>query len=142
MPTRSMPILDQLVAAVLDTHVWVWCAAGDARAAALARFSGRMIIPAICVWEVAMLAARGRLILQPDTASWVQANLDPPASLEPLTPEIAIESCRLPDFHGDPADRMIVATASVLGLPLITADAAIHKWNRRARRLQLVKCGP
>lgn len=134
-----MPVLEKLVAAVLDTHVWIWCAAGDSRAAVLAGFNGRMIIPAISVWEVAMLCAKGRLTVQPDVEAWVRMNLGAPASLEPLSPEIALESCRLPDFHGDPADRLIVATASVLGLPLVTADAGIQKWNRRAKRIQLIE---
>jgi PIN domain nuclease of toxin-antitoxin system len=45
-------------------------------------------------------------------------------------------SCRLPDFHGDPADRMIVATAITLGIPLITAEEKIIRWNET---YQLVK---
>lgn len=47
-------------------------------------------------------------------------------------------SCRLPDFHGDPADRIIVATAITLGIPLITADEKIIRWNEAQRMLQVI----
>jgi PIN domain nuclease of toxin-antitoxin system len=45
----------------------------------------------------------------------------------------------LQDFHGDPADRLIVATALVLGVPLITADRQITAWNERHARLQIIR---
>lgn len=56
----------------------------------------------------------------------------------PLTAEISMASCRLPDFHGDPADRIIVATAITLGIPLITADEKIIRWNEIQRMLQVI----
>ena len=59
-------------------------------------------------------------------------------SLAPLTAEISLASCRLPDFHGDPAARIIVATAITLGIPLITADEKIIKWNEAQRLVQLI----
>jgi PIN domain nuclease of toxin-antitoxin system len=71
-----------------------------------------------------------------DPIHWFSANLESPISLAPLTAEISMASCRLPDFHGDPADRMIVATAITLGIPLITADEKIIRWNET---YQLVK---
>ena len=61
-----------------------------------------------------------------------------PVSLAPLTAEISLTSCRLPDFHGDPADRIIVATAITLGIPLITADEKIIRWNEMQRMLQVI----
>jgi PIN domain nuclease of toxin-antitoxin system len=121
--------IENLVAAVFDTHIWVWSAAGDPRAEKLREFSGTAIISAISQWEVSMLVMKGRLSLMPDEESWFSANLEPPVSLAPLTAEISTASCRLPDFHGDPADRIIVGTAIVLGIPLITADAKIIEWN-------------
>jgi PIN domain nuclease of toxin-antitoxin system len=125
--------IENLVAAVIDTHVWVWSAAADARAEKLSSFSGTAIISAISLWEVSMLVMKGRLTLKPDEESWFSLNLQPPASLAPLTPEISIASCRLPDFHGDPADRIIVATAVVLGVPLITADEKMIRWAKNSR---------
>jgi PIN domain nuclease of toxin-antitoxin system len=134
-----MPRPEHLVAAVLDTHLWVWLAAGDPRAAPLAAFKGRWFLPAISVWEVLMLESKDRLRLKPNPDRWLAANLAPAVVLEPLSPAICRESCRLPDFHGDPADRLIVATALVLGLPLATADARIRDWNNRFKIIQLVE---
>ena len=130
--------IENLIAAVFDTHVWIWSAAGDPRAGKLRDFSGTAIVSAISQWEVAMLVMKGRLTLTPDEESWFSANLESPVSLAPLTVEISLASCRLPDFHGDPADRIIVATAITLGIPLITADEKIIQWNEAQRLVQLV----
>jgi len=130
--------IESLIAAVFDTHAWVWASAGDPRARALENFSGTAVVSAISVWEVSMLSMKGRLELKPDEASWFSENLEPPLNLTPLTPEICITSSRLPDFHGDPADRIIVATAMTLGIPLITADEKIIRWNEDQRLLQVV----
>ena len=131
-------MFEKIESAVFDTHIWLRSSAGDRRLAALRNFRGVAIVSAISVWEAAMLATKGRIVLQPDIDKWIRANLQPPVRLEPIHPEISIESCRLPDFHGDPADRIIVATALVLGTPLITTDRAIAEWNTRHARLQLI----
>ena len=133
-----MPKIENLIAAVFDTHVWVWAAAGDARAEKIREFSGSAVISAISQWEVAMLAMKGRLELLPDAESWFSINLESPVVLAPLTAEISMASCRLEDFHGDPADRIIVATAITHGLPLITADEKIIRWSERQRLLQVI----
>lgn len=130
--------IDHLRAAVLDTHVWVWMCAGDSRVASLADFTGRGVISAISVWEVAMLEAKGRLVLEPSLKEWIDSNTRAPVELVPIDPTICNQSCNLADFHGDPADRLIVATAWALGLPLITADAKIIEWNRRHAVLQMI----
>jgi PIN domain nuclease of toxin-antitoxin system len=130
--------IENLIAAVFDTHVWVWSAAGDPRAEKIRGFSGTAIVSAISQWEVSMLAMKGRLNLMPDEASWFAANLEAPVSLAPLTAGISMASCRLPEFHGDPADRIIVATAITLGIPLITADEKIIRWNEERRLLQVI----
>lgn len=132
-----MPTLKHLRAAVLDTHVWLWASAGDTRAAKMSGFHGQCIIAAISLWEIAMLASKGRVLLRPTVDDWIKTNLETPVTLEPLSAAIAMESCRLPDFHGDPADRLIVATALVVGTPLITADEKIHRWNQKHRALQV-----
>ena len=132
------PVLEKTAAAVFDTHIRQRASAGDRQLKALENFRGTAIVPAISVWEVAMLAAKGRLELQPEVDRWIRENLQPPVRLEPLHPEISLESCRLEDFHGDPADRLIVATALVLGVPLITADHQIISWNKHHARLQII----
>lgn len=130
--------IESLVAAVFDTHVWIWASAGDVRAKSLEKFSGAAIVSAISQWEVAMLAMKGRVILKPSIEHWFAENLESPVSLAPLTSEISIISCNLPDFHGDPADRLIVATAISMGIPLITADEKIIRWNESQRMLQVI----
>ena len=131
--------VENLVAAVFDTHVWVWAAAGDARAATIRDFSGTAFVSAISQWEVSMLAMKGRLRLLPDEETWFSENLEQPVSLAPLTSAIAMASCRLEDFHGDPADRIIVATAITLGIPLFTADDAIIRWGEATGLVQVVR---
>jgi PIN domain nuclease of toxin-antitoxin system len=129
MRTTSEPTL-----LLLDTHVWVWLEAGNSELSAGVREEiartlgfGLLRIAAICLWELALLAARGRIILGKPTDLWIDAALAEPApAIEPLSPAIAIESCHLPgDFHRDPADRMIVATARVIGARLMTRDRRI-----------------
>jgi PIN domain nuclease of toxin-antitoxin system len=133
-----MPKIENLIASVFDTHVWVWSAAADPRAEKLRNFSGTAIISAISQWEVSMLTMKGRLVLKPDEETWFSANLSSPVSLAPLTAEICLASCRLPDFHGDPADRIIVASAITMGIPLITADQEIIRWNEQQQILQVI----
>jgi PIN domain nuclease of toxin-antitoxin system len=124
-----MPKLNRLPSSVvLDTHAWVWACGGDRRCGFLAEFKGRCTLPVIALWEVAMLVQKGRLELLPSVDEWVAQNTRPPVFLQSLTAEIAILSTRLEDFHGDPADRMIVATALVLQQPLATADRGIQDW--------------
>jgi len=125
---------------LLDTHVWVWLMLGDTRLGRRSRNlleaavpDGRLRVSVISVWEVAMLEANGRLHLASDCADWVGEALSAPGiRLAELTPEIAVASTRLPGkFHGDPADRILAATARETGAALVTADRAILDYGRR-----------
>jgi len=133
-----MQSLEQIAATVLDTHAWVWMSAGAPEASKAANFRGRCIVSTISVWEVAMLVQKGRLALTPDVDTWVTASLQRPVELEPISPAICIASSRLTEFHGDPADRLIVATAMTLGLPLMTADKKIIEWNKAHSAIQIL----
>lgn len=119
---------------VLDTHAWVWVCGGDKRGAFLAGYEGRCTLPAIALWEAAMHAEKGRLELKPSVAEWIEKNTRPPVFIQALTVAIASLSTRLEDFHGDPADRMIVATALVLQQPLVSADGGIKRWFAKQRK--------
>lgn len=136
-----MPRIEDLVEAALDTHVWFWTCPGDQQAAELKKFKGRPLVSAISVWEVAMLESEGRLRLRPDADQWIAENSAAPVVMEPISPAISLRSCRLPEFHDDSADRLIVATAMETGIPLITADGQIIEWNKRHRQLQLILPG-
>lgn len=135
MPTASL----HGVALLLDTHVWIWLLNGDAAlrgSAAVpvieqAARQGHVGVAAISVWEVGMLEAKGRIILPMDGLLWVgKALAAPGVHLVPLTPDIAMQSTRLPGtFHGDPADRMLVATARCQGCTLVTRDQRILDYG-------------
>jgi PIN domain nuclease of toxin-antitoxin system len=118
---------------VLDTHAWIWWATDDRRLSAAARrrieASSRVGVSSISAWELAMLVERGRLKLDRDVLTWVLAALDlPKAELLELTPAIAVRSALPGDgFHGDPADRIIVATALEHRAPLVTRDERIRR---------------
>lgn len=126
---------------LLDTHCWIWAQLGLiqqlSRAALQAikegEREGNLRISVISIWELAMLEKRGRVALPMNVRSWVEQALGKPGiAVEPLTPEIAIESAHLPgEIHGDPADRMLVATARVLGAKLVTKDAQLIRYSRQ-----------
>jgi PIN domain nuclease of toxin-antitoxin system len=127
-------------ALLLDTHVWFWLAEaipGKLSPTCLARIraasqDGEILISAISVWEVAILEAKARVLLSTGCHEWVRAALRGPGiELVELSPEIAIDSTRLPGgIHGDPADRILVATARQRNATLVTADRAILKYAR------------
>jgi PIN domain nuclease of toxin-antitoxin system len=134
-------------APLLDTHAWIWWMQADARlgkpvVAALDALGAddRPSVSAICLWEVAMLVNLGRLDLGESLRSWLDAAADPrTVRILPITPAIANEVARIPDgVHRDPADRLIIATARVHELPVLTRDQAIRRsklvrlWSQRA----------
>lgn len=119
---------------LLDTHVVLWATfdevrlGGEAkRAINLASREDRLLISAITPWEIGLLASKGRIKLHRDVLEWVRGALGKPGvHLVLLEPEIAVGSNQLPfEMHGDPADRILVATARRLGATLITADRAL-----------------
>ena len=127
---------------VLDTHIWIWLLNGNVdqlsenalEAITEASESGQIGVCAISVWEVGMLEAKGRLRLSQGCMDWVRAALSAPGiRLLALTPEIAIESSRLPgEIHSDPADRMLAATARILNGTLITKDQKLLDYGAQS----------
>lgn len=121
---------------VLDTHIWVWWVHNDAQLTTecrdfiAANESNGLGISAISCWEIAKLVERGRLILPQSVEIWLRLALAYPGiQLIDLAPQIAVESTRLPDeFHRDPADQIIVATARVYDCPLVTLDGKIRSY--------------
>jgi len=136
MPTRSIPLRPLL----LDTHVWIWALEGNTHelsvdaqdAVAEAGAVGRVLVSVISCWEVGMLEAKGRIRFTIEPGEWVRRGLQAPGvTLAPLSPEIALDSSRLPGtVHGDPADRILMATARRTGATLVTRDRAILEYAR------------
>ncbi|MDP1650194.1 MAG: type II toxin-antitoxin system VapC family toxin [Rubrivivax sp.] len=124
---------------LLDTHALVWLVVGDGRLRLAVRRcieaaaqEQQLWVSAITPWEIGMLVAKGRLVLDRDVMDWLQAALALPGiRVAPLEPAVAVASTRLPgELHGDPADRLIVATARHLGAALVTADAALLAYGQ------------
>lgn len=122
---------------VLDTHALVWWASGDSQLSRPARKAidtaeqnGEILVSTISAWEVAMLVKTGRLVLTMDAAAWLDAVAQMPSvRFVPMDVRIAVHSVDLPgEFHKDPADRFIVATARTYSAPLITADHKIRDY--------------
>ena len=85
------------------------------------------------LWEAAKKHQKGKLPLPMDLASWFRAAIPDNLRVLPITPEIIVESTRLPDFPvNDPGDELIVATARIHKLPLLTTDTQIKSY-RHAR---------
>lgn len=124
---------------LLDTHTWIWLNNGSdelsdkiIQTIDYAASQGKVYISAISVWEIATLASKKRLVLRTSLKEWVNEALSQiGVELVPLTPDISIESSELPDgLHGDPADRIIVATARIKRMVLLTRDSKILSYAR------------
>jgi PIN domain nuclease of toxin-antitoxin system len=119
---------------VLDTATWIWLASDPKRLTTSARRAideaDRVLVSAISVWEVAMLVAKRRIQLDRPVEQWVDVALALPGiQLVPLEPAIAVRSTKLPgEFHPDPADRILVATALENAIPIITPDDRIRSY--------------
>ena len=121
---------------LLDTHVLIWLLRDADRIAEQVydRIQGAanenlLFVSAITPWEIALLVAKKKITLEVDVQEWIDAALSlPGVRLQALLPEIAVASTRLPwEMHGDPADRILVATARHLGAALVTADEQLLK---------------
>ena len=115
---------------LLDTHAWIWWIDGSSRlgekagrAIAAAIVEGGVSASAISCWEIAMLARKGRLDLTVPVEDWIsRCEALPYFSVLPIDSRIAIRGAQLEMSHGDPADRLIVATALSVGATVITKD--------------------
>lgn len=133
---------------LLDTHAWLWFGLGDAKRikpAAVARIqrareAGLLAVSVISVWEIGLLDLRRRITLGRPCEEWIaQALALPGLRLVGLDPSVALAANRLPwDCHGDPADRILIATARHLDIPLVTADASIQSYAAQGH-LKVIK---
>jgi PIN domain nuclease of toxin-antitoxin system len=125
---------------VLDTHVLLWWLNGDSSMSSRARSAirkeqenehGLVLVSAISAWEIAMLVRKERLTLTMDVADWLGVAAETERlRFQPLATDVLVQSTRLPgEFHNDPADRMIVALARHLNVPLVTSDQRIRAYK-------------
>lgn len=120
---------------VLDTHVWLWWVSEPSLLSQTARESidaatsqgQKLHLSSISTWEIALLVSKGRLHLTLPVRHWI-SKTEALGLFEfiPVTNSIALRSVQL-EMHPDPADRIIVATALELGLPLVTKDDKLRR---------------
>lgn len=126
---------------VLDTHALIWLVAGSDRLGGRARrlidaalADESLAVSAISFWEIAMLERKGRIVLHQPAAAWRTSVIDLGVTELPLDGGTAILAATLRDLHDDPADRFIVAAASLCGAMLVTADDRILGWPGSVKR--------
>ena len=125
---------------LLDTHAWIWWAAEperlSERAAGAIAEAGAVLLASVSCWEVAMLVAKDRIRFDRPVERWIrQALARPGLAAVPLTPQVATAAGLLPaSFPGDPADRMIYATARAEGAELVTRDRRLREFDPRGTR--------
>ena len=130
---------------VLDTHALLWWQAGSDRLSRTARSridkADKILVSPISIWEIALLAGKGRFELDRNLFDWSSDLLvEDRIELAPLTATAAVGAGLLPadGFEGDPADCIIYATARELVAPLVTKDDRIHRFAAAARGMRIV----
>ena len=140
----NQPVSDLL----LDTHAFIWLMNGDATLSSSTQDyiqtvcqNNLLYLSAISIWEIAMLHNKEKLSFSQPLNYWIEKATSLPAiKVIPIDSTIALESCQLPgSFHGDPADRMIVATARLFNVPLMTRDQKILDYANRDY-LKVIAC--
>jgi PIN domain nuclease of toxin-antitoxin system len=113
---------------LLDTHISVWSVGQPARlsrrvANAVGNPANQLWVSPISTWELPLLYRKGRVLPEPDAATWIAAaHARSPFKEAPVTHDVAMETEKVMIPHRDPADRFLAATAKVYGLTLVTAD--------------------
>lgn len=123
---------------LLDTCALLWTVNGDPlsleslKAINKASTAGALFLSPVSAWEIGILAQRGKVVLGVSAENYVsRAFTRPGFQIAALTPEIAVRASYLPgQFHSDPADRLLISTAILMGLILVTRDREILRYAR------------
>ncbi|GHH22231.1 MULTISPECIES: type II toxin-antitoxin system VapC family toxin [Sphingomonas] len=126
---------------LFDTHVLIWFADGDPRLGKVAGNtvadaigSGEALFAAISMWEIGMLVARRNVTLAMPPEIWIERLVEVGLVIADMTRQIALDAGSLPrEIHGDPCDRIIMATARAYNCPLLTADTRLLDYGREGR---------
>jgi PIN domain nuclease of toxin-antitoxin system len=138
-----------VTALLLDTHVWIWLAAGDCRLARHERALNRaaqgneLLISAVSAYEAALIGLetdsgrrRGRqaVKMRPSVHQWIRDAITATRVVPvPIDEEMALNAAGLQAMHPDPFDRIIVATAGSCRAQLVTADSRVIAFAKDAR---------
>lgn len=133
---------------LLDTHAILWLDAGielspyARERIEQERSAGGILVSTVSAWEIGTLVRKGRIRLDLEASAWMQRFLAS-AGLRclPLSLDAALGASSLPEpLHNDPADRMLIATARELGVPLMTRDRLIHDFAETTGTIRVVSC--
>lgn len=121
---------------LLDTHVWIWSQEhvtklGTETLSALTKRETSLYVSPVSTLEIARLVADGRIIMTGSVRSWIEDTIE---SLQCMTVDVSHRIAAAAydlqeDFHKDPADRLLVATARIHDLTLLTADERILAYR-------------
>lgn len=136
-----MPIVKKLAQhkLLLDTHVWIWLMNQDVQLSSKflkevdrSQKQESILISVISIWEIGMLVEKKRIELDMDCLDWVERALAlTGVVLAPISPRIAIHSTRLSGVvHGDPEDRLLIATAEEENAVLVTHDEKLLEYGK------------
>ncbi len=121
---------------LLDTHVLIWIDEANNKLGQIAKgvvddalLSGRLAVASISFWEIAMLVQKKRVSISLELDIWRIELLQNGLRELLINGSIAIRAGQLQQMHGDPADRLIVATALEHSATLVTADQKILDWQ-------------
>ncbi len=128
---------------VLDTHAWVWLVSDPLRLSEPAQraidANDVLAISAVSVWELGMLITKGRIEVDRDPRVWIrQAVAVDRLHVIDIDWTVAMTASGIEGLHGDPADRLIAATAIRRRCPLVTKDTKIIDWSRRSRAVTTI----
>jgi PIN domain nuclease of toxin-antitoxin system len=131
---------DPQAGVLLDTHALLWWQADvdrlSPKVVRAIESALRILVSPISIWELTMLIEKGRISLDRPTNVWVVDFLATErVEVAELMPPVAIGAGELSGFHGDPADRIIVATAKSLRVPLLSKDDKIHTYAKSDKGL-------
>ena len=119
---------------LLDTCALLWLAQGSEK---MGRDISQKIqeapvvyISAISGFEIGLKQRKGKLDLPLPASVWIETVTNHHGlTIHPLTMDICVRATDLPFHHNDPCDRMIIATAQELGVPVVTADQAFLQYD-------------
>ena len=119
---------------LLDTHVFLWFVAGDARLSRRARRAlededNDIFLSAASVWEMAIKTSLGRLTLPTSVARYTEDKLRHGLQMLPIDWPHAAGVEDLPWHHSDPFDRLLIAQARIEGFSVVTGDAAFRPYG-------------
>jgi PIN domain nuclease of toxin-antitoxin system len=131
---------------LLDTHAAIWLITDDASLGRKTRAridsavrDAALFVSAITFWEIALLASRRRIRRTRSPSEERSTILSSGVQELPITGEIAILAVELNNLPGDPADRLIMATAIKHAATLVTADEALLSWRHSIERADASK---